>query len=136
VLRDAEGPAAAVVDVASAFGFLLALALVARYGARWFGSLIDTKDEEIVVVVFVGLAVLTAGVAEELGVSDAIGAFMIGLILGATAKAPRLRALAHPLRDAFAAMFFFHFGLSINPAGRRPSCRRSRSPWSRRSCSR
>ena len=49
--------------------------------------------------------------------SDAIGAFMIGLILGATAKAERLRALAHPLRDAFAAMFFFHFGLSIDPAG-------------------
>lgn len=117
VLGDVEGPVAAVVDVVAAFGFLLALALVARYGARWVGRLIDTMDEEIVVVVFVGLAVLTAGVAEKLGVSDAIGAFMVGLILGATAKAPRLRQLAHPLRDAFAAMFFFHFGLSINPAG-------------------
>lgn len=66
-------------------------------------------------MVFVGLAILTAGVAEELGVSDAIGAFMIGLILGATAKAERLRTLTHPLRDAFAAIFFFNFGLSIDP---------------------
>ena len=90
---------------------------MARRGAHWVGRLVDTKDDEIVVVVFVGLAVCTAGVAEELGVSDAIGAFMVGLILGATAKAQRLRTLAHPLRDAFAAMFFFHFGLSINPAG-------------------
>ena len=59
-----------------------------------------TPDEEIVVVVFTGLAIFTAGVAEALGVSDAIGAFMVGLILGATAKAARLRTLTHPLRDA------------------------------------
>jgi CPA2 family monovalent cation:H+ antiporter-2 len=136
VLGDAGGLLATVVEVAAAFSFLLALALVARYGARWVGRLIDTTDEEIVVVVFVGLAVLTAGVAEELGVSDAIGAFMIGLVLGSTAKAARLRQLSHPLRDAFASMFFFHFGLSINPAACGPSCPRSRWPWSRRSCSR
>jgi len=61
VLGAAEGPVAAVVDIVAAFGFLLALALVARYGARWVGRLIDTMDEEIVVVVFVGLAVLIAG---------------------------------------------------------------------------
>jgi CPA2 family monovalent cation:H+ antiporter-2 len=76
---------------------------------------VDTRDEEIVVVVFVGLAILTAGVAEELGVSDAIGAFMIGLILGATSRADRLRSMTHPLRNAFAAIFFFSFGLSIEP---------------------
>ncbi|MGH4017911.1 MAG: cation:proton antiporter [Pseudonocardiaceae bacterium] len=115
VLGGAAGPAEATLDIATAFAFLFGLALVARYGARAVGRLIDTKDEEIVIVVFVGLAILTAGVAEELGVSDAIGAFMIGLILGATAKAARLRTLTHPLRDAFAAIFFFHFGLSIDP---------------------
>jgi CPA2 family monovalent cation:H+ antiporter-2 len=117
VLGGAEDPVAAVVDIATGFGFLLVLALVARYGTRLVGKLIDTKDEEIVVVIIVGLAVLVGGVAERLNVSDAIGAFMVGLILGATAKAERLRALTHPLRDAFAAIFFFHFGLSIDPAG-------------------
>ena len=40
---------------------------------------------------------------------------MVGLILGATVKAGRLRELTHPLRDAFGAIFFFHFGLSIEP---------------------
>jgi CPA2 family monovalent cation:H+ antiporter-2 len=115
VLGGAQSPAEAVLGIATAFGFLLALALIARYGARLVGKLIDTKDEEIVIVVFVGLAILTAGVAEQLGVSDAIGAFMIGLILGATSKAKRLRTLTHPLRDAFGAIFFFSFGLSIDP---------------------
>lgn len=117
VLGGAEGPVDAVLTIATAFAFLLGLALVARYGATLVGKLLDTKDEEIVVLVFVGLAIITAGVAEQLGVSDAIGAFMIGLILGATAKAKRLRTLTHPLRDAFAAIFFFNFGLTIDPGG-------------------
>jgi CPA2 family monovalent cation:H+ antiporter-2 len=115
VLGGSEGPLEAALGIASAFGFLIALALVARFGAHLVGRLVDTRDEEIVVVVFVGLAILTAGVAEELGVSDAIGAFMIGLILGATSRADRLRTMTHPLRNAFAAIFFFSFGLSIEP---------------------
>jgi monovalent cation:H+ antiporter-2, CPA2 family len=115
VLGNSDGALGAVLGIVSAFGFLLALAMIARYGAHVVGRLVDTRDEEIVVVVFVGLAILTAGVAEQLGVSDAIGAFMIGLILGATSRADRLRTMTHPLRNAFAAIFFFTFGLSIEP---------------------
>jgi CPA2 family monovalent cation:H+ antiporter-2 len=97
--------------------FLVGLAAAARYGARLVSRLVGTKDEEIVVVLAIGLAVVTAGLAERLGVSDAIGAFMIGLILGATTTAGRLRTLTHPLRDGFGALFFFHFGLTIDPSG-------------------
>jgi CPA2 family monovalent cation:H+ antiporter-2 len=61
------------------------------------------------------LAVLVAGVAEELGVSDAIGAFMVGLILAESPVAARIDRLVLPLRDTFAAVFFFAFGLSIDP---------------------
>jgi CPA2 family monovalent cation:H+ antiporter-2 len=68
------------------------------------------------VVTFAGLALLTAGIAQQLGVSEAIGAFMIGLALGATRTAGRIRRLVHPLRDAFAAVLFVAFGLSIDPA--------------------
>src|SRR3712207_1910561 len=73
-----------------------------------------TKDEEIVVVLALGLAISTAGAGEHLGVSDAIGTFMIGLILAAAPTARRLRQLTHPLRDGFGAIFFFHFGLTID----------------------
>lgn len=116
VLGGASGLAEALTGIGVAFAFLIALGLVARFGSPVVAKVIDTKDEEIVVVFFVGLAILTAGFAESLGVSDAIGAFMVGLILGSTAKAHRLRDLTHPLRDAFGAIFFFHFGLSIDPA--------------------
>ncbi len=64
---------------------------------------------------FVGLAVLVAGIAAELGVSDAIGAFGVGLVLAETTAAERIERLVLPLRDAFAAAFFFAFGLTIDP---------------------
>ena len=115
VLGGADSLSGAAVDVLVAFGFLLGLAAVARWGARALGRLVAIRDDELLVVTFTGLALLTAGVAAELGVSEAIGAFMIGLALGATPAAPRIRTLVHPLRDAFGALFFFAFGLSIDP---------------------
>ena len=104
----------AVLGMGVAFTFLLVLTVVARHGTRWVGALLRTKDDEIVVVLALGLAISTAGAGEHLGVSDAIGAFMIGLILASTPAARRLRQLTHPLRDGFGAIFFFHFGLTID----------------------
>ncbi len=117
VLGGAEGAGAAALDIGIAFAFLLALATVARFGGRWVGRLAHggEGDDELLVVTFIGLALLGAGVAEEIGVSDAIGAFMVGLILATTPQAERIRTLVHPLRDAFGALFFFAFGLAISP---------------------
>jgi monovalent cation:H+ antiporter-2, CPA2 family len=116
ILSPAHGPAEMILQTVKAFGFLLVLAVAARYGSRVAGRLIAVRDDELFVVSFLGAAVLVAGVSEFLGVTDAIGAFMIGLILGGTPLAPRIRTLVHPLRDAFAAIFFFTFGLAIDPA--------------------
>ena len=115
VIGDAQGAAEAIGQFAAAFGFLIAMAALARWGPRVVGKLIDTPDDELLTVGFVGLAVLTAGVAEELGVSDAIGAFMIGLVLAETTSKHRIERLVLPLRDAFAAVFFFAFGLTSDP---------------------
>jgi monovalent cation:H+ antiporter-2, CPA2 family len=114
VLGGASGVLEAVLGMGVAFTFLLVLTVVARHGTRWVGALLRTKDDEIVVVLALGLAISTAGAGEHLGVSDAIGAFMIGLILASTPAARRLRQLTHPLRDGFGAIFFFHFGLTID----------------------
>ena len=115
VLGEAEGPADALGQFALAFAFLLALGAVARWGARAVGRLVASPDDELLTVCFVGLAVLVAGVAEEIGVSDAIGAFMVGLVLAESHAAERIERLVLPLRDAFAAAFFFAFGLTIDP---------------------
>ena len=115
VLGDASGPADAALEFLTALAFLLGLGAVARWGSGVVGRLIDTPDDELLTVCFVGLAVLVAGVAEELGVSDAIGAFMVGTVLAGSPAAERIERLVLPLRDTFAAAFFFAFGLTIDP---------------------
>ncbi len=115
VISGAQGVGDTVLQGADAFGFLLLLAAAARWGTRLVGRLVAVRDNELLVVSFLGAAVLVAGVSELLGVADAIGAFMVGLIFAGTPAAPRIRKLVHPLRDAFGAIFFFAFGLAIDP---------------------
>ncbi|MFI2235354.1 cation:proton antiporter [Streptomyces chrestomyceticus] len=115
VISGADSMASAVLDAGKAFGFLLLLAVVARWGTAVIGKLIATKDNELLVISFLGAAVFVAGVSEWFGVADAIGAFMVGLMLGSTSSGKKIMELVHPLRDAFGAIFFFAFGLSIDP---------------------
>ncbi len=115
VLGESEGLADAALEFGRALAFLLLLTGIARWGAHWVGKVVDSSDDELLTVCFVGVALLAAGVAEEVGVSDAIGAFMAGLILAESAAHERIEGLVLPLRDAFAALFFFAFGLTIDP---------------------
>ncbi|MFD5205089.1 cation:proton antiporter [Streptomyces sp. NPDC058375] len=115
ILSGADSLSAALIDGGKAFGFLLLLALAARFGTKIIGKLMSTKDDELLVISFLGMAVFVAGVSEMFGVADAIGAFMVGLMLGSTSSGDRILKLVHPLRDAFGAIFFFAFGLSIDP---------------------
>ncbi|MEU4917831.1 cation:proton antiporter [Streptomyces parvus] len=115
ILSGADSLSAALIDGGKAFGFLLLLALAARFGTKLIGKLMNTKDDELLVISFLGVAVFVAGVSEMFGVADAIGAFMVGLMLGSTSSGDRILKLVHPLRDAFGAIFFFAFGLSIDP---------------------
>jgi CPA2 family monovalent cation:H+ antiporter-2 len=87
---------------------------LARFGGRIVGRLINTRDDELFTVLFFGLAVAFGGIGELLGVSDAIGAFLIGLVLGATRFKARIEQLALPLRDVFGAFFFLNFGLALD----------------------
>jgi CPA2 family monovalent cation:H+ antiporter-2 len=115
VLGEADSAAEGALLFLRALLFLLLLAAVARWGAPLVEKVVTAKSDELLVVLFVGFALLVAGLAYELGVSDAIGAFMAGLVIAGTSLAGRVERLVRPLRDAFAALFFFAFGLSIDP---------------------
>jgi CPA2 family monovalent cation:H+ antiporter-2 len=114
IVSDADSTAELVGDVAISFGFLVALFLLARFGAKPIGALIGARQDELLIVVTVGLAVLVAGWAAEAGVSDAIGALLIGLVVSRTLVSERVERLILPLRDVFAAAFFVVFGLMID----------------------
>src|SRR6266545_2844127 len=61
------------------------------------------------------VTLLVAGLAQQLQVSAAVGAFLVGIALSGP-LAHTARELLSPLRDLFAAVFFVFFGLHTNPA--------------------
>jgi CPA2 family monovalent cation:H+ antiporter-2 len=63
-----------------------------------------------------GAVLLVAGLAQRLQVSAAIGAFLVGIAVSGPI-AEQSHRLIGPLRDLFAATFFFFFGLEIDPHG-------------------
>jgi CPA2 family monovalent cation:H+ antiporter-2 len=82
-----------------------------RWGNRLSDLLAPGNDEAVLLAVF-GITLLVAGLAEQLQVSAAIGAFLVGLALSGTVQA-RAAALIQPLRDLFAAIFFLFFSFQI-----------------------
>lgn len=105
---------AIVVQLLISFAFLITMFVVARWGGKIVSRLVQTKDDELFTILFFGLAVAFGGIGELLGVSDAIGAFLIGLVLGATRLRGRIEQFALPLRNVFGAFFFLNFGLALD----------------------
>jgi len=99
-----------------AFLFLVVMFTIARWGGKYVSKLFRTKDDELFTILFFGLAVAFGGIGELLGVTDAIGAFLIGLVLGATKYRAKIEQLSLPMRDVFGAFFFLNFGLGLNPS--------------------
>lgn len=116
VLSGATDLGPILLQLGTAFAFLIAMFVIARYGGALLSRVLSTRDDELFTIAFFGLAVLFGGLGELLGVSDAIGAFLIGLVLGATRFRARIEQFALPLRDVFAAFFFLNFGLALDPA--------------------
>jgi CPA2 family monovalent cation:H+ antiporter-2 len=103
-----------VIKLAVSFLFLIVMFTIARWGGRFVSRLVGTRDDELFTILFFGLAVAFGGIGEIIGVSDAIGAFLIGLVLGATRYRARIEQFALPMRDVFGAFFFLNFGLALD----------------------
>lgn len=75
---------------------------------------IFSRSDEALLLSILGLAIFTAGLAEAVQVSAAVGALLAGIALSGPA-AHGARTLLRPLRDLFAALFFAFIGLSVDP---------------------
>lgn len=113
VIGGTPGETARTVVVAVAVVVLI-LSLALRWGGHLSRVLGRGSDEALLLAVF-GLTLLVAGMAQQLQVSAAIGAFLVGLALSGSVQA-RASALVAPLRDLFAAAFFVFFSFQIDPA--------------------
>ena len=105
-----------LLSIATAFAFLIGLFALARWGARLVRPVLGTADAELAIILSVGFGVFIAGFAHSAGASDAVGALLAGMVVAGTGIGPRVERLLVPLRDVFAAIFFFWFGLTIAPS--------------------
>ncbi len=99
-------------------GAVLVVALILAVALRWGGpisELIASESDEALVLAVFGITLLVAGLAQQVDVSAAVGAFLVGLALSGTVQ-ERAGALVLPLRDLFAATFFFFFSFQLDPA--------------------
>ncbi len=108
------GPQKILISVLVAGGAVcLVLIAAVRYGARLSRLMTHESDEALLLTTF-GLVLLVAGVVQRFQVSAAIGAFLVGIAVSGPI-AERSHHLLSPLRDLFAAIFFFFFGMEIDP---------------------
>ncbi len=110
--RGAADTTVTVAIALAAVGVILAIAL--RWGDHLSRLLAPASDEALLLAVF-GLTLLVGGLAQEVQVSAAIGAFLVGLALSGSVQA-RAAAVVGPLRDLFAATFFLFFSFSVDPS--------------------
>jgi len=105
-----------VFGAIAAVGFVLLVAL--RFGPR-LSRAFSHKSDEIILLTCFGMVLLVSGLAHRVQVSAAVGAFLVGIALSGPLAAQAHRVIS-PVRDLFAAVFFFFFGLQVAPAALLP----------------
>mgnify|MGYP000517587597 FL=1 len=103
------------ITVAIAVGSVsIVLYLAVRHGKK-LSRIFHSEQPETLLMGVLGLTMLVAGLASQVQVSAAVGAFLVGIALSGQV-AHNAEKLLSPLRDLFAAIFFVFFGLTTNPA--------------------
>jgi CPA2 family monovalent cation:H+ antiporter-2 len=115
------------VGTVSYFDILISLSIVAGFiggiiliGGRFVPRVIDragrTNDYALLLITILGLAFGLSFIANGLGMSVVIGAFLAGVLVAESKSAAVARIITIPLRDMFAALFFISIGALMNVA--------------------
>ncbi|HEY3704062.1 MAG TPA: cation:proton antiporter [Terracidiphilus sp.] len=119
VLISGAGARSMVLSIAAATATVAVVLFAAmRYGES-VSSFVGGQSDEVILLTVFGAVLAVAGLAQMLQVSAAIGAFLVGIAVSGPV-AERSGRLMAPLRDLFAAIFFFFFGLEIDPGSLLP----------------
>ena len=73
-------------------------------------------NDEMLLVISMGLCFLMVVFSVKSGFSRELGAFVMGSILAGTVEAERIERLMTPIKDLFGAVFFISVGMMVDPA--------------------
>src|SRR5919112_203302 len=89
-------------------------------GSKFLPNIIDkigkTNDYALLLIVILGLAFGLSFIANMLGLSVVIGAFLAGVLVAESRTATVAKVITIPLRDVFSALFFVSIGALVNVA--------------------
>ena len=108
------GVSPTLVAVAKALGFVTVSLAAARFLPGLIDRVLRRLPSEFFLLAVFAWVVGMAAIALALGISEAIGALMAGIILAETSAREEIEERFLSFRDLFAALFFFVFGLTID----------------------
>ena len=113
----APTPGDKFISVFLSIGFLGAFyVLVRKPAARAILRLTQSFNTEVMIFVAFSLCLVMAMVAQFLGLSPAIGAFLAGSIIASLPNSRAIEKNIQPLLLTFASLFFLSLGMQISPA--------------------
>lgn len=115
LLGGATSVGGVLMSVGISVGYMLLFFIIGRKANPILNKLLNITSNEIFIIVVFAVLFFVAGFSEKLHVAEAIGALLLGLALSETEHSKRIEHLVVPFRDFFGAIFFFSFGLSIDP---------------------
>jgi CPA2 family monovalent cation:H+ antiporter-2 len=109
--------AGSLAHIAGRLGGLLAVMLIAGLFIvpRLMRMVVKLGRPETIVVANIGVCFAFALLAEKLGYSVALGAFLGGALVAESGESHAIEPLIAPVRDVFAAVFFVAVGMQIDP---------------------
>ena len=98
-------------------GFFLVLWLVVGIFAipAFLRKVRSIVNDEVLLIVALGLCCAMAVFSTKVGFSSAFGAFIMGSILAETVEAEHIEHLVEPVKNLFGAIFFVSVGMLVNP---------------------
>ena len=115
VLGNSSSLIETIISIGISLGYILLFFVIARKATPLLNKLLNITSNEIFIIVIFALLFFISGISETIHVAEAIGALLLGLVFSETEHSDRIEHLVVPFRDFFGAIFFFSFGLSIDP---------------------
>lgn len=115
VLSGATSVSGVLASAGLSLGFILGIIIFGRLAIPFLNWAFRISSNEVFLLVLFACLFVLAGLGETIHVAEAIGALLLGLVLAETEHGERIEHMVVPFRDFFGALFFFGFGLTIDP---------------------
>jgi len=101
------------LSMLKALVFCTVLIGVAVYRSGFLERLLSPRPGELGLLVVFSFILVLASLSARLGLSEALGGFLAGLMVSTTRLRVEIAEMISPFQQLFAALFFVSFGLSI-----------------------